>query len=177
MTTEINPMGSGVKPFVISRTFDAPGDSMWKAWTERERLMQWFGPKGFQMPAAKLDFRPGGMFHYCLEGRDGHEMWGKFTYRAIVAGKQIQFVSCFSDEDGQVTRHPLSATWPLEMLSTITFAEQGGKTTVTIHWTPLDATEAERETFEASYDGMKQGWAGTFDQLADYLATASGEVL
>ena len=34
--------------------------------TERARLMQWFGPKGFTMPAARMDLRPGGSFHYCL---------------------------------------------------------------------------------------------------------------
>src|SRR5262249_1091602 len=55
-----------VTPFVISRTFDAPREQIWKAWTERARLMEWFGPAGFKMPAAKLDFRPGGTFHYCL---------------------------------------------------------------------------------------------------------------
>ena len=62
------------REFVISRTFDAPRDLVWKAWTERERLMQWFGPKGFTMPIAKLDFRPGGMLHYCLRSADGKEM-------------------------------------------------------------------------------------------------------
>jgi uncharacterized protein YndB with AHSA1/START domain len=40
-------------PFVISRTFDGPRERLWKAWTERDRLMQWFGPKGFTMPVAK----------------------------------------------------------------------------------------------------------------------------
>ena len=44
------------KLFVISREFAAPRDLVWKAWTERDRLMQWFGPKGFAMTAAKLDF-------------------------------------------------------------------------------------------------------------------------
>jgi uncharacterized protein YndB with AHSA1/START domain len=49
-----------VKPFVISRTFDAPREKVWKAWTERERLIQWFGPKGFKMTTAKLDLRTRG---------------------------------------------------------------------------------------------------------------------
>src|SRR5205823_6045335 len=54
------------KPFVITRTFDAPRDKVWKAWTERDRLVQWFSPKGFKITTAKLDFRPAGMFHYCM---------------------------------------------------------------------------------------------------------------
>ena len=159
-----------IEPFVIYRTFDVPRRRMWSAWTEREELMQWFGPRGFTMPAAKLEFRPGGVFHYCLESADGQEMWGKFIYRGIVPMERISFVSSFSDEDGAVTRHPLSATWPLEMLSTITFAEQSRRTTVTVEWVPLNASEAERRTFETGHQAMQQGWAGTFDQLAEHLA-------
>jgi uncharacterized protein YndB with AHSA1/START domain len=52
--------------FVISRTFDAPRELVYKAWTEPERLTQWFGPKGFTMPACTMDLRPGGVFHYGL---------------------------------------------------------------------------------------------------------------
>jgi uncharacterized protein YndB with AHSA1/START domain len=159
------------RPFVISRTFDGTRERLWKAWTERERLMQWFGPKGFKMPVAKMDFRPGGTFHYCLRSPDGHEMWGKFVYREIVAPERIVLVNSFSDEAGGITRHPMSATWPLEMLSTFTLAEQEGRTTATVRWIPINATEEERKTFDAAQEGMKQGWTGTFDQLAAYLGT------
>ena len=44
---------SAVRPFVISRVFSAPRELVWKAWTERPRLMQWCGPRGFTMRAAK----------------------------------------------------------------------------------------------------------------------------
>ena len=154
----------------MTRTFDAPRDKVWKAWTERERLLQWFGPKGFRMTTAKLDLRPGGKFHYSLQAPDGKEMWGKFVYREIDAPERIVLVNSFSDEKGGLTRHPFSATWPLEMLSTTTLTEEGGKTKLTIEWSPLDPTDAERKTFDTSHDGMKQGWTGTFDQLAEYLA-------
>jgi uncharacterized protein YndB with AHSA1/START domain len=160
------------KPFIMSRTFDAPRELIWKAWTERARLMEWFGPKGFKMPAAKMDFRPGGSFHYCMESPDGNEMWGKFVYREIVAPEKIVLVNSFSDETGGITRHPMSATWPLEMLSTFAMTEEDGRTTATIHWVPLNATDEERKTFDAAHEGMKQGWTGTFDQLAAYLAKA-----
>ena len=158
--------------FVISRVFDAPRDLVWKAWTQAERLKQWFGPKGFTMVYCKLDLCPGGIFHYCLRGPDGKEMWGKFVYREIVAPERIVLVNSFSDEKGGLTRHPFSASWPLEMLSTTTFAEHQGRTTVTIKWLPLNATESERKTFEEGRKGMEQGWTGTFDQLAEYLAKA-----
>ena len=84
MTTTTTPNKTTERPFVISRTFDAPRKKVWQAWTERERLMQWFGPKGFTMPVAKVDFRPGGTCHSCLRSPEGHEMWGKFIYREIV---------------------------------------------------------------------------------------------
>jgi uncharacterized protein YndB with AHSA1/START domain len=158
------------KEFIISRTFDASRDKVWKAWTDREQLMQWFGPKGFSMTTAKLDFRPGGTFHYCLRSSDGKEMWGKFVYREIVAPERIVLVNSFSDKDGNLTRHPASPTWPREMLTTTTFTEEKGKTIVTVRWIPLNPTDDERKTFEGARDGMRQGWTGTFDQLSDYLA-------
>jgi uncharacterized glyoxalase superfamily protein PhnB len=158
------------KPFILSRTFDAPRDKVWKAWTERDRLLQWFAPKGFKMTTANLDLRPGGIFHYCQRSQDGKEMWGKFVYRSIEAPERIVLVNSFSDEKGGLARHPFSPTWPLEMLSTSTFAEEEGKTKLTIQWSPLNPTDDERKTFDASHDGMKQGWTGTFDQLAAYLA-------
>ena len=155
--------------FVITRVFDAPRDLVWKAWTERERLMRWFGPKGFTMPVATLEFRPGGVFHYCLRSPDGHDMWGKFVYRDIMAPECIVLVNSFSDKQGNLTRHPMSPTWPLEMLSTTTFTEHEGKTTITVRWAPLNATEAERKTFDEGRAGMSQGWGGTMEQLEAYL--------
>lgn len=171
-STMTNPAEqTAIRPFVLSRTFDASREQMWKAWTERAQLMQWFGPKGFTMPAAKMDFRPGGSFHYCLQSPDGKEMWGKFTYREISAPERIVLVNSFSDEAGGITRHPFSPTWPLQLLSTFTMTEHDGKTTATVEWVPIDPTPEERETFDGAHDGMRQGWGGTFDQLAAYLAT------
>ena len=165
--------GAESPPFVISQVFDAPREQVWQAWTQRERLMQWFGPKGFTMSAATLELRPGGMFHYCLRAPDGQEMWGKFVYREIVAPERIVLVNSFSDAQGGLTRHPLSPAWPLEMLSTTTLAEEGGRTTLTVQWEPLNATEEERATFDAGHESMRMGWTGTFEQLADHLGRTS----
>jgi uncharacterized protein YndB with AHSA1/START domain len=160
------------QPFVISQTFNAPRDRVWKAWTERDQLLQWFGPKGFTMTTAKLDLRPGGTFHYCLRAPDGKEVWGKFVYREINAPSRIVLVNSFSDVRGGLTRHPFAPTWPLEMLSTTTLADEGGKTKLAIEWSPLNPTGEERKMFDSSHDGMKQGWTGTFEQLTAYLAKA-----
>ena len=134
-------------------------------------MMQWFGPKGFTMTVAKLDFRPGGMFHYCLRSANGKEMWGKFVYREIVPPGKIVWVNSFSDKDGGLTRHPFSsAMWPLQMLTEVTFTEGDGRTTVTVRWLPLDATDEERKTFDSNHDSMRQGWGGTMEQLEAFLA-------
>ncbi|HXS67955.1 MAG TPA: SRPBCC domain-containing protein, partial [Candidatus Polarisedimenticolia bacterium] len=66
----------------------------------------------------------------------------------------------------------MSATWPLEMLSSFTLTQENGRTTATIRWLPLNATAEEIKTFNAAHESMKQGWTGTFDQLAAYLAKA-----
>ena len=158
-------------PFVISRVFDAPRDKVWKAWTEVERLKQWWGPKGFVVTHCKVDLRPGGIMHYCLRTPDGNEMWGKFAYREIVKPERLVWINSFSDKEGGTTVHPMSPDWPREMLTKVTFEEQGGKTKVTVQWTPVDAsTEVERKTFEDGRSSMQQGWTGTFEQFEQYLA-------
>ena len=121
------------------------------------------------MPAAIMDFRPGGMFHYCLCSPDGNEMWGKWLYQEIHAPDRIVLLHSFSDENGDVTVHPMAPTWPLVMLSTTTFAEDGNRTRLTIQWAPHNASRPEVETFNRSFDGMRTGWSGTFEQLSDYL--------
>lgn len=72
------------RAFAITRTFDAPRALVFQAFTESERLAQWWGPKGFTLRVARLDLRPGGVFHYEMKSPNGHSMWGKFVYREIV---------------------------------------------------------------------------------------------
>jgi uncharacterized protein YndB with AHSA1/START domain len=159
--------------FIIMRNFNAPRERVWKAWTDEKSLGRWWGPKGFDIVSVKLDLRPGGIFHYQLRSPDGQDMWGKFLFREIVPQERLVFVIGFSDAEGGLARHPMSPDWPLLMLSTVTFADAGvGKTTVTVKWTAHEATEKEKQVFEAGRDSMRQGWTGTFDRLEDYLAKA-----
>jgi uncharacterized protein YndB with AHSA1/START domain len=162
-------VGSAPNTFTISHTFGVPREVMWRAWSERDQLMQWFGPKGVSIAQATLDFRPGGFFHFCMRLPDGKAMWGKFVYREIEPPRRVVWVNSFSDENRGVIRHPMRATWPLEMLTVATFAEEEGKTTVTVRWTPIGATEEESETFNSNHESMQMGWTGTFEQLAEYL--------
>ena len=158
--------------FIIARAFDVPREFMFQIWTDPEHMQRWWGPKGFTVVPYQMDLRPGGVYHYCMRSPDGHDMWGKFVYREIVEPERIVFVNSFSDEKGNITRHPMNPNWPLEMLSTITFTEQAGRTTVTVRWASLSATPAERQTFEAGFESMQKGWGGTFEQLSGYQASA-----
>jgi uncharacterized protein YndB with AHSA1/START domain len=158
--------------FVITRELDAPRDLVFKAWTEPERLAQWWGPQGFTIKVAKVDLRPGGMFLYGMVAPDGSEIWGKFIYREIVPPARMVFVVSFSDENGGMTRHPWAPTWPLEMLNTVTLTEHGEKTTLTLRSSAYNATEEERATFKAGHASMQGGFTGTFNQLVGYLAKA-----
>jgi uncharacterized protein YndB with AHSA1/START domain len=157
-------------PFVISRVFDAPREAVWQAWTEPERLKQWWGPKGSKVHTCKVDLRPGGVFLYGMRMPDGGDVWGRFVYREIVPPKKLVFIVSFSDPQSGITRHPWNANWPLQTMSTVEFEEQGaGRTKVTVRWTPHEASEIERKTFDEGRDSMKQGWGGTLEQLTDYL--------
>jgi len=158
--------------FVITRVLDAPRDLVWKAWTEPDRLMQWWSPKGFTTESCKVDLRVGGTFHYALRMPDGQDMWGKFVYREIVKPERLVYIVHFSDAKGGVTRHPMAPTWPLKTLSTTTFEARGKETLLTVRAVPFEATDEERRTFEKGRESMKMGWGGTIDQLEAYLAQA-----
>ncbi len=159
--------------FVITRTFDAPRDRVWKAWTEADRLEEWWGPKGCSLRVIKLDLRPGGIFHYAMEFQPGQAMYGRFIYREIVPPERLVFVTSFSDENGGITRAPfpqLRDTFPLEILNRVTLTEAGGRTTLTLRGGPINATDAEAQTYSGMFASMQQGFGGTFDKLDTYLA-------
>jgi uncharacterized protein YndB with AHSA1/START domain len=167
---EASQSAIAVAPFVISHTFDAPRERVWKAFTEVERMKDWWGPKGFPVTTCTLDLRPGGSFHYAMAVPDGSLMWGRFVYREIVAPERIVFVNSFSDEAGGLTRHPMIPTWPLELLSVFRFTEDKGRTTFTLEWAPLNAPAEDCEMFAGAHPHMTQGWLGTLEQLEAHLA-------
>ncbi len=163
----------GDEPFMIQRVVDAPLSLVWQAWTAQEHLKAWFGPKGMPIFQCSLDFRVGGRFHYGMKAGDG-AMWGLWVFREIVPEDHFAFVSSFSDEAGGVTRAPFSEEWPLESLSTVSFARHagyGGGTVVTVSSTPLNASKAERKLFNDFFGSMQQGWSGTFEQLDAYVSS------
>jgi uncharacterized protein YndB with AHSA1/START domain len=159
-----------MKPFEIERLLDAPRERVWQAWTEVEHLKHWWGPKGFVVSHCTIDLRPGGKMHYCLRAPDGSDMWGRFVFREIVKPERLVWVNSFSDPEGGVTRHPMAPNWPREMLTTVRFADENGRTRVTVEWVPIEASDTELRAFDQGRDSMTQGWGGTFEQLTAYLA-------
>jgi uncharacterized protein YndB with AHSA1/START domain len=157
----------------ISRTFNAPLSLVWEVYSQKEHLAKWWGPKGFEWVSGRLDFRPGGIFHYGMKSPAGQMMWGKFNYREIVPMKKIVFTNSFSDEAGMTTRAPFAANFPLEVLNTVEFSEKAGKTTLHMTGTPYNASEEEKAFFQSMFPSMQQGFTGTLDQLDAYLKTVT----
>ncbi len=161
---------SSEETFTVTREVNAPRELVFKVWTEVEHLKHWWGPKGLTLSDCKVDLRPGGIFHYCMNLPNGGAMWGKFLYREIVAPERLVFVNSFSNEKGETVPPPFTPPWPPEMLNVVIFTEADGKTTITLRSTPINATDEERNTFLLGHGSMEQGFGGTFDQLVVYLA-------
>ncbi len=77
--TKLTSIGA---PFTVSRVFEAPRELVWKCNAEPDRMAQWSSPEGFTTEVKRMEFRPGGVYHYCQRSPEGMEMWGKLTYRA-----------------------------------------------------------------------------------------------
>ena len=90
--------------------------------------------------------------------------------REFDAPRRLIFIVSFSDPTGGISRGPGHLSWPLQMLSAVTFEETGDRTKVTVRWEAYEATDQERKTFQDGMDSMNQGWTGTFEQFDDYLA-------
>ena len=147
---------SADRELVVTRVFDAPRELVWKALTEPERLVQWWGPKGFTSSVHKLELRPGGTFLYSQRTPDGREMWGKWVYREIVAPERLVFVSSFTDEKGNLTRNPLSRTGRSKCWAPSTFTERSGRTTMAVRMVPINATESERRLSSTDSSAWKR---------------------
>ncbi len=161
LVTVLRRMISGVvvstySELVITRVFDAPREIVFKAWTDQDRLKQWWGPKYFTTPVCELDPRPGGAIKIHMRGPDGtiYPMLG--FVREIVEPERLVMDTYVPDAEG----NPL-----FKVTNTVTFEEQGGKTKITVHADVTMATPAAAP----SLAGMEQGWSETVDRLGSFL--------
>lgn len=151
---------------VVTRTFDAPRDLVFRAWTRPDQLKKWWGPHGFTTPAVTVDLRPGGLFRYCMRSPEGREFWGSGRFREVVPPERLVYVDAFTDEHGNVvepTHYGFSASHPRESLVTVTFTDRGGRTTVTLRH-EMPAATPERS-------GAGEGWSEMLERLAGLLAS------
>ena len=58
----------------LTRHFDAPRDTVFRAWIEREAMMSWMGPEGFTVTSCEVDAQPGGAWRVCMHSPDGNDM-------------------------------------------------------------------------------------------------------
>ena len=96
-------MSTKLYNMALTRNFAAPVERVWRAWSEAEQVMQWWGPTGFTSPLCKMDFRVGGTTLVCMRAPaefGGMEMYNTWSYTRIEPQARIEFVQHFSDEHG-----------------------------------------------------------------------------
>ncbi len=148
----------------VTHVYDAPRGLVFKAWTEPERAMKWWGPKDFITPTCKIDLRVGGIFFNCMRAPDGREFCSQGVYRAIMEPERLVFTDTFADTEGHPVppeQYGMSADWPDEAIIDVTFTEHAGKTRVTVRHSPLPQGK-ER-------DMCRQGWNESLEKLGNYL--------
>jgi len=147
------------RELVLTRVFDAPRELVFKAWTDPKQVAQWWGPRGFTNPVCDLDVRPGGAIRIHMRGPDGtvYPMTG--VYNEVVEPERLVFTSAALDADG----NPM-----FEVLTTVTFAEQSGKTKQILRARVIKST-AEAAPY---IKGMEAGWTQSLERLAESLVKA-----
>jgi uncharacterized protein YndB with AHSA1/START domain len=136
----------------IIRVYDAPRELVWRAWTEPEQLVCWWGPSGWSTPleTVTMEVRPGGAFRLTSVSDEGAEMPVVGVYREVVEPERL------------VLEEPPEHAWHEGSLSVVTFTDLGGGQTEVV----LRATvQTTREMRQAAERGMR----GTLDRLAEHL--------
>jgi uncharacterized protein YndB with AHSA1/START domain len=148
----------------IERTFDAPRALVWQAFTDPERVKQWWGPETYDCLDAKVDLRAGGNYRFAERAPDGHTQWSGGAYRDVVPMERIVGTYGVVDEAGNHipgTARDVPGDLPGQTLLTVTFEDaSGGKTKVSIRHEGLPADIVEEAT---------AGWNSSLDKLAALL--------
>jgi uncharacterized protein YndB with AHSA1/START domain len=146
------------KEMSITRVFDAPVERVWRAWSDAEQVMRWWGPAGFTSPSAEMDFREGGVSLVCMRAPaeyGGGDMYNTWTYRKITPMRRIEFIQHFADKHGNridPAAVGLPPGIPDEVPHVITFRAEGDKTEMTV----TEYGYTNDEVVELSRGGMEQ---------------------
>ncbi len=144
------------REIVTKRTFDAPRELVFKAWTDPEHIGEWWGPTGFTTTTSEMDVRPGGTWRFIMHGPDGVDYPNLVTYIEVEPPERLVYTH--GDDDGDMS---------VQFVTTVTLVDRGGKTELTMQ--ALFATAAERDRVIAEV-GAIEGANQTLGRLAEYLA-------
>ena len=142
----------------VTRTFDAPLELLWKAWTVPEHFMKWYGPKGFTAPTCEIDLQEGGRHLWSMASPDGKQMYFTGTYKEITLMERLVFTDTMSDAEGNVMG--MGEGQPEFMDVTVTFGHTDSKTTVTV----------SHLGYGPGAEYASVGWEQAFDKLTGVLA-------
>jgi uncharacterized protein YndB with AHSA1/START domain len=146
--------GTADRELVFTRTFDAPRELVFRAWTEAERLVQWWGPRGFTVSSCEMDVRPGGRYRICMLSPSGTEHPVKGSYLEVVPPERLVFTWTREDDtDGEVGH---------DTVVTLRFLERDGRTVMHFHHGVFETV--------ANCRGHEGGWSSCLDRLAEFVA-------
>ncbi len=136
---------------VINRTFNAPVEQVWQAWTDGATLQKWWGPEGFTCPLARLDVREGGTSLVAMRSPEHGTHYSTWHYQQIVPQERLDFIHNLADENGNKVDPAMMGMppdFPQDQRQTVTFkALDDGKTALTVTeygWTPGQMMEFSR---------------------------------
>lgn len=147
----------------VRREFLASLKLVWAAWTEKELLDQWWGPKPWRAETKSMDFREGGHWLYAMISPEGEKHWSMSKYLTIETEKYFKTKGGFSDENGILDPDSPQDTFECK------FNPEGVHTLVTITLT-FDTLEDLEATIKM---GFKEGFTTGLNQLDELLIRIS----
>jgi len=138
----------------VERTFDAPRDAVFRAYTDPKLLAQWMGPRKYKMTIERMDVRPGGRWHFTHIDTDGTKYGFHGEFREVVRPERIVQTWNFEGMPG-------------ESLQTALFQEHNGRTTVT----SIVKFERKEHRDGMLASGMESGMNEGYDRLDELLRT------
>lgn len=152
------------KTLTIERVFNAPQKKVWRALTDPVLLDQWWAPKPWKAETKSFDFRPGGHWHYAMNGPNGEQHWGWMDFLSIDPETSYSASDAFVDEAGNKTPDMPATT---HILTTLEAQGDSTKVIVLNTFASLDDLQKIIEM------GVEQGFAMAQDQLEEILAKAA----
>lgn len=141
---------------VLTRTFHAPRELVFRAWTQPEHFARWFGPTDSTMPFLRMDARPGGVLHFQHRLADHPDVWVNGVFDEVTPPEHLSFTCWFSNPDGERVDRP---GFPARMTIAVTLDAVADGTRVTVWQSGLERDQGE-----------VQGWGEGLDRLAALLA-------